>query len=121
MCLISTSVRGDRATARSFGSRKIQNVLLAQDMRRHLADFLGWDAVDLRDFADCPSQTQTVLVCHHGGLVFAVLLEHPRQNTVALVPRKIDIDVRWVFPARIEKSFEEEIVFIGSTWVMRRQ
>ena len=75
---------------------------------RHSADFFSRQAVHLGDFANGRSEAETVLIRHHGGLTLAILLEHPFQNVVTLIPCKIDIDVRWIFSAGIEKPFEEE-------------
>ena len=92
-------------------SRKAEQIFLMHYLRRQPADFFRRHAVDFCNFTDSGSETETVLVRHHRGLALAVLLEYPFQNTVALVPGKIDVDVRWVFTAWIKKTFEEEVVF----------
>lgn len=63
-------------------------------MRKTSCRFFSRHAVRLGDLANGRSESKAVLVRHRGGLTLTVLLEHPFQNDVALVPCKIDIDVR---------------------------
>jgi hypothetical protein len=62
------------------------------------------------DFADGGPQAERILVGHHGGSVRPVMLEDALDNVVPLVPRKIDVDVRRIVPAWVQKSFKEELM-----------
>ena len=67
--------------------------------------------MDFGRFADRGPEAETVLIRHHGRLAFAVLSEHPVENRIPLVPRKIDVDIGRIFPAGIEKPLEEQMMF----------
>jgi hypothetical protein len=40
----------------------------------------------------------------------AIAGKHPFENLGALVPGKVDIDVRWVMPAGVEESLEQQVM-----------
>ena len=58
-------------------------------------------------FTDGGAKTEGILVGDHGRPMQAIVTKHPVDNVVALVPGKIDVDVRRILAAGIQKSLEE--------------
>ncbi len=74
-----------------------------------LADLGGGAAVHLGHLAQGAREAQAVVVAHHRRARFGVLAKDPRENPVALVPRKIEVDIGRVLARRVEEALEEQV------------
>ena len=75
-----------------------------------LADFSRGQAVHLGNFPHGRPRRQGVLIRDHGRLMRPIAGKHPFENLGALVPGKVDIDIRWVMPPGIEKPFKQQVM-----------
>ena len=89
-----------------------QQIFLPQNPGRYIADLHSRHPVHLRDLANRGPESQAVLVRHHRGLALldAIFLEDPLKNAVALVPRKINVDIRRIAAAGVQKPSKKQMV-----------
>ena len=70
-----------------------------------LADFAFGQAIHLGCFADGHPGPEGDMIADHRGMT-VILLQNRIEHIIALIPGEINIDVRRVFAARIQKALE---------------
>ena len=74
----------------------------------HLANLARRAAPHLRDLPQGAAHPEAVVIRHHRRAGQGIGPEDVGQDLVALVPRKVEVDIRRVLPLRIEKPLEEQ-------------
>jgi hypothetical protein len=100
--LCGPGLQGRRSSPPQIGS-SVQEI-------QGLADFSRGQAVHLGNFPHGCPRRQGVLIGDHGRLMCPIAGKHPFENLRALVPGKVDIDIRWVMPAGVEESLEQQVM-----------
>ena len=74
-----------------------------------LPDLTGRPAVHLGHLTQRAARLKGVVIGHHGGVQPGIPAKDVGQDLVALVPGKVEIDVRRIAPLQIEKALEDEL------------
>ena len=73
----------------------------------HVAHFCWRHAIDFGNFTNCGAQGQGIVIGDLAGLATAITGKNKIDDVVALIPRKININVWGIMTARIEKTFKK--------------
>ena len=87
-----------------------EEVGVPHDPLRGASDLGRRHPIHLCDFSKRRAGPETVLVGHHRGAVRPVPREHRIQDGISLVPREVNINVRWIVPAEVQEALEEQVV-----------
>ena len=85
-----------------------------RDPAGDLADFDGGPTVHLGDLAQCAGESKTIVVGHHRRTRHRILAEGPREDLVAFIPGKVEVDVGRILARRIEEALEQQP---GTEWL----